>query len=297
MLVIVGSVVLAVLVLGSAGTYLVLSNHKPTARAVQKSTARPAPTTTTTATAEPTAYVAPTGAAIAALPEAMYSAVIPGLMAYSISTLPTAADAAYRMAADTPIYGTDRSTLVARFSAKNFMELDSVVVPVELDGAWTLVLTPARQQLPSKNNGQAPAQTVGWVRTSALTKDHALPEHVVVSVSRQTISIANAAGVVEATYSAGVGTSSTPTPTDVVGYLEARYLDPSQGQAVHPIQLTSLHASAADDPYLGHDGGLIGLHYNASSTGSVSHGCVRLGIPAIDAVNALPLGTLITLVP
>jgi lipoprotein-anchoring transpeptidase ErfK/SrfK len=61
--------------------------------------------------------------------------------------------------------------------------------------------------------------------------------------------------------------------------------------------LTSLHSSAADEPYLGHDGGLIGVHYNATATGNVSHGCVRLNVAAINAVNALPLGTLITFVP
>jgi lipoprotein-anchoring transpeptidase ErfK/SrfK len=177
------------------------------------------------------------------------------------------------------------------------MNLDSVVVSVQVDGAWSLVLTPARQQLPSKDNGNAPAQTAGWVRTSALIADHALPQHVVVSVSKQTLSIVDAAGTVNASYPAGVGTSTAPTPTGVIGYLQARYLDPSQNEAVHPIQLTSLHSSAADEPYLGHDGGLIGVHYNATSTGNVSHGCVRLAVTAINAVNALPLGTLITLVP
>jgi lipoprotein-anchoring transpeptidase ErfK/SrfK len=168
---------------------------------------------------------------------------------------------------------------------------------VKVDGPWSLVLTPSRQQLPSKDNGNAPAQTAGWVRTSALVKNYALPQHLVVSVSKQTISIVDASGKVSASYPAGVGTSTAPTPTDVVGYLQARYLDPSQDEAVHPIQLTSLHSSSADEPYLGHDGGLIGVHYNATATGNVSHGCVRLDVAAIDAVNALPLGTLITLVP
>jgi lipoprotein-anchoring transpeptidase ErfK/SrfK len=278
------SVLVGVVVLASVGLYFALHNG-PAARATHSSTAGAAP------------YLAPTAAEIAALPEAMYSAVIPGLMPYSTSTIPAAANTAYTLAADTPIYGAEKITPVARFDAKNFMLVASVVVPVKVDGPWTLVLTPSRQQLPSKDDGNAPAQTAGWVRTSALVKDHALPQHLVVSVSKQTISIVDAAGKVSASFPAGVGTSTAPTPTDVVGYLQARYLDPSQDEAVHPIQLTSLHSSAADEPYLGHDGGLIGVHYNATATGNVSHGCVRLNVAAIDAVNALPLGTLVTFVP
>jgi hypothetical protein len=281
------SVVVGVVLLASVGLYFALHSG-PAARAAHSSTE---------GAAETAPYLAPTAAQIAALPEAMYSAVIPGLMPYSTSSIPAAANTAYTLAADTPIYGADKTAPVARFDAKNFMLVASVVVPVKVDGPWSLVLTPSRQQLPSKDDGNAPAQTAGWVRTSALVKDHALPQHLVVSVSKQTISIVDAAGKVSASFPAGVGTSTAPTPTDVVGYLQARYLDPSQDEAVHPIQLTSLHSSAADEPYLGHDGGLIGVHYNATATGNVSHGCVRLNVAAINAVNALPLGTLITFVP
>jgi L,D-transpeptidase catalytic domain len=282
------SVVVGVVLLASVGLYFALHNGPPAAHSSPAGAAGAAPATP---------YQPPTAAEIAALPEAMYSAVIPGLMPYSTSTIPAAANAAYTLVADTPVYGADKTTPVARFDAKNFMLVASVVVPVKVDGPWTLVLTPSRQQLPSKDDGNAPAQTAGWVRTSALVKDHALPQHLVVSVSKQTISIVDAAGRVSASFPAGVGTSTAPTPTDVVGYLQARYLDPSQDEAVHPIQLTSLHSSAADEPYLGNDGGLIGVHYNATATGNVSHGCVRLNVAAINAVNALPLGTLITFVP
>jgi hypothetical protein len=171
-------------------------------------------------------YVAPTQAQIAALPEAMYSAVIPGLMAYTSSSIPLAATYSYTVAADIPIYGSDRVTPVARFAAENFMLLPSVIVPVKTEGPWSLVMTPARQQLPSKDGGHAPAQTVGWVRTSALIEDHAIPQHIVVSVSQQSVSIVNANGSVAQKFPAGVGTPNTPTPTGVVGYLEARYVDP-----------------------------------------------------------------------
>jgi L,D-transpeptidase catalytic domain len=243
------------------------------------------------------AYVPLSAAAISALPEAKYNAVIPGLIAYATDKVAKASAFAYTASTDIPIYGSDQATPVARFAATNFMLLKTVIVPVQTDGDWTLVLTPARQQLPSKDGGNAPAQTVGWVRTAALVKDHPLPQYIEVSVSKQTLTIVNSNGSIASTYPAGVGTPGTPTPTGVLGYIQARYVDPTQGEASHPIQLTSLHASAADNPYLGKDGGLIGLHYNVDSKGAVSHGCVRLAVPAINAVTALPLGTVIEILP
>jgi lipoprotein-anchoring transpeptidase ErfK/SrfK len=242
-------------------------------------------------------YVALSAAAISALPEAKYNAVIPGLLAYATDKVTKASAFAYTASADIPIYGSDQETPVARFAATNFMLLKTVIVPVQTDGDWTLVLTPARQQLPSKDGGHAPAQTAGWVRTASLVKDHPLPQYIEVSVSKQTLTIVNTNGSTASTYPAGVGTPGTPTPTGVLGYIQARYVDPTQGEASHPIQLTSLHASAADNPYVGKDGGLIGLHYNVDSKGAVSHGCVRLAVPAINAVTALPLGTIVEFLP
>ncbi len=245
------------------------------------------------ATSGATAYSAPTPAQVDALPEARYDAVIAGLMAYSSATVPRAATAAYSLRADTALYGDDRVTPVARLDAKNFMGVDTVVVPVRSDGDWTLVMTPARQKLPSESGGAAAAQTAGWIRTSAIAVAHQLKQHIVVSVSRQTLSIVGDDGSVVHSFRAGVGTTTTPTPVGVSGYLEARYTDPSQGEALYPIQLTSLHSSAADNPYGGTDGGLIGIHYNAVASGAVSHGCIRLSVAAISAVNALPLGTVV----
>jgi lipoprotein-anchoring transpeptidase ErfK/SrfK len=100
----------------------------------------------------------------------------------------------------------------------------------------------------------------------------------VISTSKQTLAIVDTAGATQQSY------------------LEARCLDPAQGQAVHPIQLTSLRATAADEPYGGSDGGLIGIHYQEVSSGAVTHGCVRLDEQAIQAVNALPLGTPVSIV-
>jgi lipoprotein-anchoring transpeptidase ErfK/SrfK len=232
---------------------------------------------------------------VAALPPADYRAVIPGLVAAP----PTASWlSVFQLTGDTPLFGADRVTPVARFEARDFLSEPSVVVRVEADGPWSLVLVPSRQTLPSQAGPghPAPAQSAGWLPTSALTPLATVKNRIVISVSAQTLTITDAAGRPEQRFAVGVGAPGTPTPVGVTGYLEARYLDPAQGQTVHRIQLTSLHATAADEPYGGSDGGLIGIHYEEVSSGAVSHGCVRLGADAIDAVDGLALGTPIVIV-
>ncbi|KQO61437.1 L,D-transpeptidase [Curtobacterium sp. Leaf261] len=266
--------------------------------AALRSTASPAPSTSASTTSGPSAsarppYRAPDADTIAALPEARYNAVIGGLLPYYESGITKASRSSYTISADAPLYGADQQTAVARLAAKNFLNEPTVVVPVRFDGPWALVLTPSRQQLPSVAPNGSAAQTVAWMRKDLLTKGTTLEMHVSISVSKQTVSIVDAAGKVEQSFPAGVGASGTPTPTGVVGYIEARYLDPAQNQTVHPINLTSLHSAAADEPYGGEDGGLIGVHYEAQATGDISHGCVRLSSTGVDAVNQLPLGTLV----
>ncbi|MGH1525845.1 L,D-transpeptidase [Leifsonia sp. L25] len=259
-----------------------------------------APTATTTpapsqapAAAGPALPPGMTPSAIAALPSAEYDAVIPGLLAAPADPRFTAAST---VAFDTPVYGADFTTAVARIPATDFLGKPTVVVPVATKGAWSMVLTASRRLLPSQavDGAVAPAQTAAWLPTSVLKTAGALPHRVVVSVSAQTLSITDADGTTEQTFPVGVGTAETPTPTGTTGYLQARYLDPAQGQAVHRIQLTSLHATAADEPYGGADGGLIGIHFQDVASGAVSHGCIRLGADAIGAVDRLPLGTPVT---
>lgn len=284
------AVVAAVAVVGS----IALTNvPHPSAPVSTHSVAKAEPTISATPSSPP--YTAPSAAEIAALPEAKYNAVIPGLMASTESTIPAAATASYSISADAPLYGADRKAPVARLAAKNFLADNTIVVPVTFSGDWALVLTPSRQQLPSQQGGNAAAQSAGWLRRDLLTKVGGLPTHVVVALGAQTVSIVNADDSVVRSFAAGVGASSTPTPTGVVGYIQARYLDPAQGQSKYPINLTSLHASASDEPYSGHDGGLIGVHYEAAATGNISHGCVRLNASAVTAINALPLGTLVVI--
>lgn len=228
------------------------------------------------------------------LPEVRYDAVIGGLIAYAEADAEV--EGRYELRRDAALYGEDRRTAVARFAAADFLSEPSTVVVVEQDGDWSLVLTPARVALPSEVDGDAPAQSAAWVRTADLRRTGDLPARVVISVADATLTIRQP-GAEPIAFDVGVGTPDTPTPTGVTGYLQQRYLDPSQGAATHPIQLTSLHATADDEPYGGTDGGLIGIHFNTDNDGAVSHGCIRLTAEAIEAVNALPLGTPVSIVP
>ena len=255
------------------------------------------------------AYHSLSATAIAALPEARYDAVIEGLI--PVFRIASAVNA-YRLVSDTALYADDRITPVARLASRNFLGQPTVVVPVESAGDWVRVLTPARQKLPSavgaassvgalrpggvgtgRGTGtSAPAQTSAWLRADLLTQRSPVTSRIVVSVSSQTLRVLG--GGIRA-WKVGVGAAGTPTPTGVTGYLEARYRDATQDQAEHPVQLTSLHSVAADEPFEGSDGGLIGVHFTPVPSGAASHGCIRVPLEALEAVNALPLGTLITI--
>lgn len=235
----------------------------------------------------------PSTAEIAELPEAKYDAVIGGLIAIAeTDQLPATVDT-YTLKHDAALYGADERTPVARLAAENFLAERTTVLAVKQIREWTLVLTPARQALPSKNGGTAAAQTAAWIRTGDLTGKRTIDSALTVSVSKQSLTVRT--GGTTNTFAAGVGVDATPTPTEVTGYLQARYLDPAQGQSLYPIQLTSLHATTADEPLPGGTGGLIGVHYQTETDGKVSHGCIRLSTEAITTVNTLPLGTPITI--
>lgn len=254
----------------------------------------PFATPTPSASAEPAPPPPPPSLSdeeIQALPVAIYDAVIPGLLGYTETDVSGFAQA-YTAQADVPVFGEDFTQPVARLPASNFLDEPTVIVPVRSEGDWTLVLTPSRQQLPSSVDGDAPAQTAGWVPTDAIDPAHELTAQITISVSQETLTVTN--GDDESVFDVGVGTEGTPTPTGTTGYLQARYDDPSQ--ADYTIQLTTLHSSAADEPFGGSDGGLIGMHYNRTNTGAVSHGCIRLAYDALMAVNDLPLGTPVVIV-
>ena len=284
-----------------------LARHAPAAAQPQVSSTQGPPSHTAAAAAAASASgsaaspaasaPSPVAAApvdLAALPEARYDAVIPGLHGYSSPLVPELSRVAYSLRADAPLSAEPGGAPIARFAAKNFLDEPTVVVRVALRGRWALVLTPARSALPSRSGGAAPAQTAGWVPVEALVNPVTLPRRIVISLSRQELAIV-AEDSVEQSFAVGVGTASTPTPHGVTGYLQARYLDPEQNQSRYPVQLSSLHSAAADEPFGGTDGGLIGVHYQRTATGAVSHGCVRLTAEAVRAVDSLPLGTPITI--
>lgn len=223
-------------------------------------------------------------AALASLPEARYDAVIPGLDAPRPKRFGREPSRVFTLDSDVALYGADREHPAARLAAHNFLGEPTVVLgyPPRRDG-WVLILTPARQRLPS--DGPASAQSYAWVRAAALPPPVAVRARIEISVTAQTLTVWDGDDMHR--FSAGVGRPGTPTPTGVTGYLQARYLDPAQGQSRYAIQLTSLHATAADEPYGGDDGGLIGIHFGVGR----SHGCIRLSAEAIAAIDALPIGT------
>jgi len=229
----------------------------------------------------------------AEIAEARYDAVIPALPAAPAGIDPAATQIG-TLAVDAVVSAEPGGVPVAFLAGKNFLdEPTTVLVLSQRDDGWSQVLTPARSSLPSEDPG-APAQTAGWIRTDTLRTTTPVSQRVVIAVGSQTLSVIDGDGTTRS-YSVGVGADDTPTPVGVTGYLQARYLDPAQGQTEHRIQLTSLHSTASDEPFGGTDGGLIGIHYNRTNTGAVSHGCLRLDAEAISAVDALPLGTPITI--
>ena len=275
----------------------------PAAPSVPAADPTPSSSPTPATAASPRPVPAVDAGALSALPEARYDAVIGGLLVAD-TAVPAHADV-YSTASDLPLFGDADGTgrpggsggPIARLAARDFLGEATPVVVVRIEGSWALVLTPARRTLPSAAPAGQPAaaQTAAWAPLASLAKTTGPTSRVEVSVAQRSVSIVALDGTVQATFPAAVGADGTPTPTGVVGYLEARYVDPSQGTGDQPIHLTSLHSAAADEPFGGHDGGLIGIHYADQRDGAISHGCVRIGADAVAALAALPLGTLVVL--
>lgn len=261
-------------------------------------------------------YTPPTPEQMAGLTEARYDKSITALIALTNPIDFSAGTTTWQLKGDSALYADDETTPVAKLLKVNFLGQPTTVVAARTAGPWTLILTPARKSLPSQSkNGVAPAQTLAWIRTSQLTHRTVIHSLVTVSTSKGTLTIHN--GDTTTTFTAGIGRGTvpdptaaptststpgqtgtaelTPSPTNVTGYLEARYLDPNQGQATYPINLTSLHSTVKDEPIDKSVGGPIGIHYETTATGQVSHGCIRLSPAGITAMSALPLGTPITI--
>lgn len=226
------------------------------------------------------------------LPMISYAAVVPGLLPATSKDL-TGDPTSYSISRDTPVYGNDKTNPIGFIPQQDFSHQATVIVGIRSSGDWTLVLTTARNATPSDGHPSA-AQTMGWVRTDDLIDARRITTSITLSISSQKLTIRQSRQP-DQVFAAGIGTPGTPTPEGVTGFIQQRYTDPSQGTGGHPINLTTLHSAVADQLFQGNVGGVIGIHYNEDNTGAVSHGCIRLGEDGINAVNALPLGTLVTI--
>lgn len=250
-----------------------------------------APRPKPTSSAQAAAY---TVADTLALPLADYQAVIPGLIPWK-KTIEGPVQVG-TVKGITALYGKDRKTAVAHLNPADFLGNPVTITVIRTDGDWTEILTPARVTLPSKSNGDAPAQSAAWVATSKLKDLKEVSSHVEISLSARTATVVAPDGSSKV-FPVAIGTTKTPTPSKVSGYLQARYEDPSQHTGKYPIQLTSLHSATQDEPLPGGAGGVIGIHWYKTNTGAVSHGCIRMTAEGLDAVNALPLGSIVTITP
>ena len=233
----------------------------------------------------------PTGAEEAAPPRATYDAVIPGLI--PIPGGQNIFPVAYRTDHDILLYGSPEARLPAAIMpATDFLGNPTTIVKIaHTRPGWTQILTPARFSLPSQSAGED-ASTAAWIQNGQLAFDHALPYRIVIRISAQTLTISGPDQ--DAAYPVGVGAAATATPAGST-YLAARFTDPAQSAL--PINLLALHSTSADDPYLPGGNGVVGIHFERTATGAVSHGCIRLSRGGIDAVNGLPVGTPVEITP
>lgn len=228
---------------------------------------------------------------IDALPAASWQSVIPSLVPYSASVLPTVT-MSYTLSADAPLYPTATATLpVALLTQNSVLGGRTVVTPLASEKSRSLVLTPSRISLPSA--GPAPAQSSSWIETALLVPANPLIAHVRVDLAAQTVSIVTSASqAIRSSGKAAIGAPATSTPVGIF-QIEGFYSDaaaPAEGR----IALLSAHSTENDEPF-DNPGGMIGIHrfISAQRSGAVSHGCVRVDQTLLDAIDALPIGTLV----
>ncbi|MFZ7087574.1 L,D-transpeptidase [Curtobacterium sp. RRHDQ10] len=273
------------------GTHVGADRPTPSPTAVARST----PTPTPSLAAVP---AAPDASALAALPEAYFDGVVPGLLDGSVVT----PDNQWEIA-------TPRAPLVALFAspaadATPIATLSATVPTIDrpaatavwgrspgLDGGMVLVSTPARNRVPGDGGmAEAPSATFAWARAADFTLTPA-DRMVRIDVAASTIAIVNEDGSVGATETARLGTPADPTPVSTATYMEANYVDPQVRYTNgHPIALTGAHSSRIAS--YGGNSALTALHYYPDPTGS-SHGCVRVSAAMTDALATLPVGTAI----
>ncbi|MFC4588165.1 L,D-transpeptidase [Sphaerisporangium corydalis] len=145
----------------------------------------------------------------------------------------------------------------------------------------------ARVLLPSRPNG-----STGWIYTGAgKTKESHSPYQVRIDLTARRLNLLKD-GQQTGSWPVAIGTKDTPTPVGRTFLLAS--LSPPEVTYSPVILPLGMHSEKLQT----FDGGpgTVGLHGwpDTSAFGhAVSHGCVRLPKPALDAISHIPLGTLI----
>jgi hypothetical protein len=228
-----------------------------------------------------------------AAPLAYYNAVIPLLLLATQVNPSVMWKIATPVRDEVPLYAVMSSTAapIAKLAAGALTTPHSVDIGTTnrttvsvfgVNGGWILIGTPARTTVPH-NGAPAPAVSFAYARASDFTLT-AITKKIVVDTAQSTISVIDSNGTVLSTDTATIGAADTPTPQGY-GYIEASYIDPKQGTANTPINLTSAHSSTL--PTYGTDQALTAIHWEAHLSGSHSHGCIRVSIAMAN--NVAPL--------
>jgi len=139
-----------------------------------------------------------------------------------------------------------------------------------------------------------PDSRTGWLPRTALGGWHFVTTHLVIDLTRLTLTLYRGGRVVFRTR-VGVGTPRTPTPQGQFYIRDrlTRYASPEYGPLAFGTSARSQYET--DWPA----GGFIGIHGTDEPgliPGRISHGCIRLRNRAIRALgHLLPIGTPVTI--
>lgn len=147
-------------------------------------------------------------------------------------------------------------------------------------------------RLASRPNG-----STGWVRRADVGVT-ATPYRITIALATRRLKLYRLNRLILSA-PAGIGTGADPTPT---GHFFVAFLEASPNRGYGPfILVTSAHSNVIAN-WKGSGDALIGIHgplgTNAliGSTGAyLSHGCVRLLIPALRRLRPVPAGSPITI--
>jgi lipoprotein-anchoring transpeptidase ErfK/SrfK len=143
-------------------------------------------------------------------------------------------------------------------------------------------------RLPGRPNG-----ATGWVASDVVTLDRT-PYHIVIDLAARRLELYQQAKLV-LDAPAGIGTAQYPTP---VGHFFVALFAQSPGPEWGPfVIVTSAHSDTITDWEDSGDAlvaihGPLGDDAEIGTTGAaISHGCIRLHVPDLDQLRAVPVGT------